>query len=194
MEVVSELKAEDFLEKEGFPVVERAFSKNLSELENAIRKVGPPFIMKVSGEKILKKKVLRGIKVDIKTYTQAVIEFKDLRRIGGSNGVIIQKKLSGKEFLAGIKCTNEFGHSLFFGNIEENFVFRIPPIGKDEIQRMIKESAAFLPKEDDETITQLMLRLSELSQKHPEIMDAKIKFMVTEEKLPKIIDAQISFK
>ncbi len=193
MEVFSEAKAEDFLEKEGFPIVERNLSRGIGELRESIKKVGTPFIMKVSGERIFKKRAVRGIKTDIKTYTQAVMEFKDLKKIERSNGVLVQKKISGKEFIAGMKKAPEFGHSIFFGNIKENFVFRIAPFEKEEAEKMIKESAAFLPKKDDDAISLILLKLSELSGKHPEINDAKIRFMIQDDGNPKIIDAEISF-
>lgn len=194
MEIFSEARAEDFLEKAGFPVVERGRAETIRELREAIDKSGTPFVMKVSGAKIFDKKGVRGIKMQMHTFTQTVYEFKDLKKIPKSNGAIVQKKMEGKEFIAGIKKTIEFGHSVYFGNIKENFVFRVTPLDKEETGKMIKESAAFLPKEDDEAVSFILEKLSDLTEKHPEISEAEIRFVIPWDKNVKIIDARIHFE
>ena len=47
MEIFTEKKAEDFLEKEGFEIVEHAFAKNEIELKKNADKIGFPLVIKI---------------------------------------------------------------------------------------------------------------------------------------------------
>jgi len=117
MRFYSEKAAEDFLENFGFRVIDRVSCKRKSELQKALSTVGLPCVMKVAGKNIVHKHKLGGIRLDINTYSDAISEFKSLTKIKGSSGVMIQKKISfSKEFLLGVKKTEDFGHIVIFGS------------------------------------------------------------------------------
>jgi len=199
MKYFSEHKAEQFLEKEGFDVVERMYIKRKSMLKKALIKVGFPFVMKVGGEKVVHKKEIGGVKLGIKTYSEALDEFSVLKKIKKAEGVMIQKTFLGKEFLLGVKKTREFGHVLLFGaggsevEKKKDVVFRITPLDKEEIRRMVKSTKIShgLSKRDFETIEKNILKICKLVEKYPKIYEMDINPLIVNSERSKIVDARI---
>jgi acetate---CoA ligase (ADP-forming) len=199
MGYMAEKEAEDFLAKEGFNVVSRSFVSKKTGIKNAISKVGFPVVMKVSGRKIVHKNKLNGVRKNIILYSQAVLEFSSLKKIKGSKGVLIQKTISGKEYLLGIKKTREFGHVLIFGSggtdVEEkkDVAFRVGPLERDEVKKMIKDTKIGLNllKKDGEVIEKNILRLSELSKRYPKISELDINPLIVRKGVGVVVDARI---
>lgn len=199
MKYVGEKEAENFLEKAGFNVVPRAFCGSKGSLKNAIEKVGIPFVMKVSGKKIIHKNKVEGIRLDVKTYSNALDELKNLKKIKGAEGVLIQRKMQGKEFLIGVKKTPEFGHIIVFGagGIEteekKDVSFRVAPLEKDEIKKMIKDvrAASQLLKKDGEAIEKMILDVCSLVEKYPNISELDLNPVMVKDGIATIVDARI---
>ena len=202
MKYFSEKEAENFLEKEGFKVVKRAYVKNKKNLKHALAKVGFPFVLKVAGKKIVHKKDLGGIRLNVKTYSEALEEFSKLKKIKGAEGVMVQEKGEGKEYLLGVKKTREFGYVILFGAggslVEEkkDVVFRVSPLEKDEVKKMIKSTkvAAGLLKEDGEVIEKNILMLCDLVKKHSNIYELDINPLAVKKGKGAILDARIVFE
>lgn len=202
MKYFSEKEAENFLEKEGFVIVKRAYVKNKKNLKHALTKVGFPFVLKVAGKKIIHKKEIDGIRLGVKTYSEALIEFSKLKKIKGAEGVMVQRKGEGKEFLLGVKKTREFGHVILFGAggslVEEkkDVVFRVSPLEKDEVKKMIKstKAAVGLLKEDGKVIEKNILKLCELVEKYPKIYEMDINPLAVKSGEGFILDARIVFE
>jgi hypothetical protein len=202
MKYLAEKQAEDFLEKSSLEVVPRTYVTKKSQLSNAIKKVRIPFVMKVAGKKIVHKNKLNGVVTEIKTYSQALQEFKKIKKIKRAQGVLIQKKLTGKEFLIGIKDTPEFGHVLAFGaggiNTEKlkDVSFRVMPIDKKEARKMIKElkSTKKISQKNKLAIEKVLLKISELSEKNPQIRELDINPLMVQEGKATIVDARIILK
>jgi len=201
MRLMSEKSAEDFLEKEGFMVVERGFVKNKRGIQKIVKEVGLPCVMKVSGNRIVHKRKLKGVK-NINTYSESLYEFSKLMRIKGSNGVLIQKKFPGKEFLIGIKKTPEFEHVLVFGfggtKVEEkkDVSFRVCPIDKKEVRKMIKETkiGKILSKKLMKCLQENILKLCKLIEKYPNISELDLNPFTFSRGEGKIVDARIVFE
>jgi len=199
---MAEKEAEDFLAKEGFNVVLRSFVSKVAGIKRAISKVGFPLVMKVSGKNIVHKNKMNGIRTNINLYSQAVLEFMNLKKIKGSNGILIQKTILGKEYLLGIKKTREFGHVLVFGyggiQVEEkkDVVFRVGPLNRDEVKIMIKETkiGTNLLKKDGDVIEKNLLRLSELVKRHPKISELDINPLIVRKGVGTVVDARISWE
>jgi acyl-CoA synthetase (NDP forming) len=62
MKQFTEKEAEDFLEKNKFPVVQREFIKNKKDLKKI--KISFPWVMKVSSTKIMHKAKIGGVKTN----------------------------------------------------------------------------------------------------------------------------------
>ncbi|MCR4327468.1 MAG: acetate--CoA ligase family protein [Nanoarchaeota archaeon] len=150
MKVLSERYAEDFLEKEGFKVVEREFCSSKRRLKSSLIKIGYPFVLKATGKNLISKDGLYGVRLDIKTYTQALIEFENLKKIKGSNGVIVQKKIQGKEFFVNLRRVDNgisvFSLGFFSSNKngEKEAFFKSFPAVKGKFGKIFKKEGKLL--------------------------------------------------
>ncbi|MEA3413995.1 MAG: acetate--CoA ligase family protein [Nanoarchaeota archaeon] len=202
MKYLGEKESESFLEKEGFPIVQRSFSSTKGGVKKAISKIGVPFVMKVSGNKIVHKNKVKGIELDVTTYSEALRKFFKLKKIKGSNGVVFQSKLQGKEFLIGVLNTPEFGQVIGFGSggidteKQKDVSFRVAPLDRGEICKMIKEtkSSIALLKKDGKVIENIILKISNLVEKYPKIKELDINPLIVQDGIGTIVDTRIVFE
>ncbi len=198
MKYFGEKEAEKFLVKQGFDVVDFYFVSSESELKKALKQIGVPCFMKVSGKRIVHKKKIGGVKF-IKTLSEAIYEMNKLKKIRGANGVIVQKNFPGKEFLLGIKKTPEFEHVVVFGSggsdVEEkkDVCFRVCPLDKKEVNKMLKETKIGnkVSKKLKECLQKNILKICELVEKHPKISELDINPFIFSRGKGKIVDARI---
>ena len=202
MKIFAEKEAEKFLEKQGFDIVEGFFVSSVIKLKKSLKKIGLPCVIKVSGPRIVHKGGLKGVKTKIRTYSEALHEFRSFRRFKGSTGVLIQKRFFGKEFLLGIKKTPEFEHVLVFGaggsKVEEkkDVSFRVCPVDKKDVRAMMKETkiGKRLPRKSIDILCENLIKLCELSNKHPKISELDINPFTIFKSVGKVIDARIVFE
>jgi len=202
MQIFTEKEAENFLEKEGFQIVNRIYIKKKSDINKSINKISFPFVMKVSGKKIIHKNKVKGIILNIKNYEESVKAFNKLKKIKDSEGVIIQRQIKGNEFLLGIKKTPEFEHVIAFGaggiHTEElkDISFRVCPFNNIEAKNMIKEikAAKNLNKKIINKIQKNLIKLCQLAKRHPKIKELDINPLIVNEKDTIIVDARIAWE
>jgi len=200
MKILTEKEAEKFLEKEKFSVIERFFVKSKSQLEN--KKFSSSFVAKASGKKIIHKKQLGGVILDISSTKKAEHAYNKLKKIAGTEEVLFQKQLKGKEFLLGIKKTPEFGHSIIFGvggsGVEQkkDFSFRICPIELNDSEEMIVETVIgkSVSLEEKQILKKEIMKLCELVKKFPEIKELDINPLMIEKYVGYVVDARIVFE
>ena len=200
MKVLIEKEAEDFLEKSGFEVVKRGYVSRESDLERVCGKIGFPLTMKVSGGKIIHKVGVGGVKVGIKNYDEALKTFKELMKISGAEGVLIQEVFSGKEFILGVKKTPEFDHVLGFGEggseveKKKKVSFRVVPLSIKDAKQMIGEIslAQRISWNARNKIVKNILKLSRLVDANPKISELDINpLTVSKGGQVKVIDARL---
>ena len=195
-------EAEDFLESENFPVVKRSFCKNKFYLKRAISKVGFPCVMKVYSKEIVHKNKFKGVHKNINNYSSALEIFNSLKKLPGFRGVVIQKEISGREIILGIKRTLEFGHIILFGSggieVEEkrDVSFRITPFNKIEALKLIQETRLFkvLNSREKNHLVDLIMDLQELASDYPRIKELDINPLMIKDNFFKIVDSRIVFE
>ena len=69
MKIFTEKEAEKFLENNGFGVFKRIYIKEKNELRPELEKFNLPVVMKISGKKIIHKKVLGGVIVGVSNFS-----------------------------------------------------------------------------------------------------------------------------
>ena len=207
MKVFVEKDAEDFLEKNKFPVASRIAIKKEEEIEKAVKKLEFPISMKIIGKSILHKTDVGGVKLNIKDMNEAKRKFKELKKIKGFSGVLVQKFLNGSYVLVGLKKTREFGHVLAFGlggiftEVIGDVSFRICPVKEKDVDEMMQEIkgkdilyGARGKKRNIKAVRNILLKLSKLSEKYPKIKELDINPVIVNEKEAKIVDARIVFE
>jgi len=207
MKIMIEREAEDFLEKEGFPVVERVEVKNEVQLLNNARRLGFPLAMKVVSQKVLHKTDVGGVKLDIKTEDELKQAFHELEKIQDFESVLIQKYTQGNFVLVGIKKDPTFGHVIaaglggIFTEVMKDVSFRVVPLTKDDALQMIEELKSYPilkgvrgMKANLDSIIEIILKLSKLAEKYPKIQELDINPIVVNEEKSIIVDARIIFE
>lgn len=142
---LSDEKAWELLREARIPVAPYMFVRKEADVPLALKKVGMPAVMKVSGPNIVHKSELGGIRKDISTEAQALETFKVLMKIKGAEKVQFQKQLSGTELIVGAKSDLQFGTIVSVGlggiyvELLKDVTFRVVPIATEDAVAMLKE-------------------------------------------------------
>lgn len=207
MQLLTERYAEDFLEKQGFPVIERRFIINEEgALEFAKNKY--PVVLKIVSKKVLHKSDIEGVKLEINNKEELIKAFNQLSKIKEFEGALIQRYIKGNQLILGLKKDPVFGHIILFGLggvfteiIKENSI-KICPVSKTDVEKMIKElkgheileGARNQLKIDMNQLKHLILKLSDLSLKYPKIKELDINPLIANQSQMKVVDASIIFE
>ena len=198
MLILKEHQAELFLKKEGFPVVESHLVRDAAQLIKYGKKLGFPVVLK--NPDILHKTEKNAVKTNV--YENNLdYEYDNLK----AKNVLIQKQIKGHEFLVGVKKDNVFGHVIAFGiggiftEVLKEVSFRVLPINKKDTIDLIKENKAYGllnargKKISTKKIENIILKISELAERHPNIIELDINPLIVNEREAKIVDARIVF-
>ncbi len=194
MRVLTERGAESFLKKKGFEIIETSFVRDENKLEKEFKKFKTPVVLKVASKKIVHKTKVNGIKKNIQTLNQAKKAFRELMKIKNAQGVLIQKQISGKEYLVGLKKTQDFGYVIGFG------------AGGSKVEKMKKIDfrVCNLPGVNDilnsyglsvkKSVEKIFDRLCKLAESQEKIKALDINPLILEKGKALIVDAQIVFE
>lgn len=207
MRVLIEKEAEDFLEKEGFPVATRYTAVNLKDAINYSKKLGYPVTLKVISKFILHKSDVGGVKLDLRNEEEVKKAFSELQKLKGFEGALIQRFREGRFVLIGLKEDSTFGHAIAFGTggiyteVLKDVSFRICPIGETDADEMIKETKAYeilrgargQSQINLNKLKNLLIKFSKLPLKYQNIKELDVNPLLVTDKSEEIIDARIIF-
>jgi succinyl-CoA synthetase beta subunit len=201
---LTEKEAEDFLEKEGFDVVKRAIIKKEEDIKEAEKIVDYPWVMKASSRKLAHKAKFGGVILGISNQINAQVSFDQLAKLPDFEEAIIQEIADGEEVIIGLKKTPEFGHVLMFGKggskveEEKDVSFRVLPLGKRELEELIKEPRIYKILEEKQAnmalLKKSLLKTMELAKKYPNLLELDINPLFVSQKKARIADARIIFE
>ena len=198
MKLLLERQAENFLEKEGFYVINRKYIKSRKDIDKIRLKY--PLAMKVISKKDIHKTRAGGVILNITDLRKAEESFDKLKKIKGFEGVNIQEMINGKFLILGLKKTEEFGIVIMFGEggveVEEkkDISFRVCPINEKDAEEVIKEVKAYkkiMGKVDFKLIKKNLLRLSKLAEKYPKIKELDINPLIVSKDYAVVVDARM---
>jgi len=198
-EVVKEIKPEfkkmsdenayDMLKRYKIPLPEYFFIKKESDLKPALKKVGFPCVMKVSGD-IIHKTEVKGVRTNITNEEEALKTFQELIKIKGCNRVLVQKMISeGYEIIIGgkkdpqFKCVVALGAGGIFTEFLKDVSFRVCPVSRNDAEGMLKEvkfSDLILKgfrgqkPADANSIIEVILSVSKIMENNPQIKELDI--------------------
>ncbi|NCN86926.1 hypothetical protein GW932_03755 [archaeon] len=201
MKELSEKDSLNLLERGGFEVVERIFFLTRFGLKNSLRKVGIDSIMKVSGRN-LPSKTSEKLVSNLKTYTGALIDFKHLKKCKGFRGIILKKKINGKEFFVLVKRNSSSKPSLTFGYLgtnEENqkgISFKLFPINKKKLNKMVKEVKfpKTISSRSKKNFEEFVLKLCKFINENSHIQEIEIDPLFVNEKSSIIVNSKIKLE
>lgn len=187
----------------GIPFVRTLIVKNIPELEEALSKLGFPVVLKVIGP--LHKTDLGGVVLGINSFNEAEQKYNELMKIPNAVGVQVQPMMKGTELFFGVKYEKDFGHIIAFGlggifvEIMKDVAMNLAPLTTAEAKEMIDsikgksiiEGARSRNIIDKETISNILLRISNLLQIAPEILEMDINPAFATSKGIVAVDARI---
>jgi acyl-CoA synthetase (NDP forming) len=181
--------AYDMLKRYRIPLTDYVFCKKEVDLKPALKKIGFPCVMKVSGE-IIHKTNVNGVRINIRSEDEAVKIFNELIKIRGCEKVLVQKMIEeGYEIIVGGKKDPQFNRvvALGAGGVFTEFLkdvsFRVCPLSRNDAEEMLKEvkfSDLILKgfrgqkPADANSIIEVILAVSRIMENNPKIKELDI--------------------
>jgi len=201
---LGELEGLKIMKCYGFDVLPTELATSEDAAAAVAEKMGLPVVMKIVSPQILHKSDAGGVKVGLKdvesvrrAFAEIVQNARNFRVDAQIDGVLVQKMApSGREVIFGsnrypIFCPRiMFGFGGIFVEVFKDVSFRLAPIGRNEARRMIKGIKGYKllqafrgqPESDIPALERLLVSLSDLVTRHPEIQELDINPLLVHEK------------
>ncbi|MGE5278645.1 MAG: acetate--CoA ligase family protein [Acidobacteriota bacterium] len=200
-----------FLEREGIRAVASRRAATEDEAAAAARGIGYPVAVKMNSPDVTHKSDVGGVRLNVGDETGVRKAFRDLagivQRLGARQGGVLVSAMAapGQEAIVGVTRDLQFGHAVMFGmggtlvEVFRDVSFRIVPFSEMDAAEMIEETrgARLLAgvrggrPADREALGRLLVQVSELVAKHPEIEEMDLNPVIVHEKGLTIVDARV---
>lgn len=201
-----------FLAREGLPVVRSEKALTEDDAAAAAARIGYPVAVKMNSEDVTHKSDVGGVILNVRDEAGARRAFRDLagivQRLGARAGGVLVSAMAprGHEVIVGVTRDLQFGHAVMFGmggtlvEVFKDVSFRIVPFADKDAAEMIEETkgATLLkgvrgaPPADVTAIRRLLVQVSELVAKHPEIDEMDLNPVLVHEKGLTVVDARVA--
>jgi acetyltransferase len=208
---LSPVESMELLVRNGFPVVSFRNAGTIEEAVSAAREIGFPVAVKMNSPDVTHKSDVGGVVLNVageagvRTAFQAMGEIA--KRIGARDGGTLVSAMAppGFEVVVGVTRDLQFGPAVMFGlggvlvEVLEDVAFRILPLTEKDAAEMIAEirGARVLrgvrggKPADVAALRQLLVQVSDLVLKHPEIGEMDLNPVIVYEKGLRIVDARV---
>lgn len=209
-------EAKGILQAAGVDVPPFYLVRNIEEAVEAANKIGYPVVMKVVSEDIIHKTDVGGVVLNIENEKEAAEAYEAIienckRNVPKARivGIEVTKMLpKGVETIIGATTDASFGKVVMFGlggiyvEVMKDVTFRVAPVAKKEIRRMVREIESYPilagvrgeKSKDIEAIIDTIYRIGMLVTKFEEILELDINPLIVYEKGAKVADARMSIK
>lgn len=185
------------------PRVKEFVISNKSELQDIIKQIGFPVVLKVVGP--LHKSDKGGVRLNIDSVEMLETEFERMMKIEGAKGVLVQPMLSGEELFIGAKFEEPFGYLIMCGlggiyvELLKDISIGLSPLSKQEVHNMLQSLKSYSlfkgvrGKEpvSEERFVEIVLRLNALLLKVPEIKELDFNPLLANGENITVVDARI---
>jgi len=192
------------LDAAGIPRAKEIVVSDIKEIDNALREISYPLVMKVVGP--IHKTDVGGVVLNVETKEQLLSEFERLMKIQDAKGVLLQPMLSGLELFIGGKKEGDFGHLVtaglggIFVEVLKDIQTALSPITFDEALTMIHNLKGYkLVKGvrgskgvDENVFANIIQRVSALMTIAPEIAEMDINPLLGDGSNVIAVDARIN--
>lgn len=176
----------DLLSHLKLKLVENYFVTTESELESLLNQISFPIVIKVVGP--IHKTDVRGVFPNINNKNEAFSAFERIKKIQGFEAALVQPMLSGIELFFGCKYEENFGHLVAFGlggifvEILKDVQMNLAPLYDTEAYEMVQNIQGYKilqgyrnnPAVNIDSIVEVLLRLSKLTEIAPEVIELDI--------------------
>lgn len=176
----------NLLEAAGIKTIKQEVVKTQTELISSVKNLRYPMVLKVVG--ILHKTDQNGVVLNIMNEVELIDNFKNLMRIEGVKGIILQEMIKGKEIFLGTKKEAGFPPLILCGTggiyveVFKDFAFSLAPVSENEAKEMIESLKIFPILQgirgeqgiDLEALRKTIVKLSQLVLIAPQIAELDI--------------------
>ncbi len=210
-EALSPVESMEFLARNGFPVIAFRHAGSAEEAVSAARTIGFPVAVKLNSLDVTHKSDVGGVALNVtdeagvRKAFQAIGEMP--KRIGARDGGVLVSAMAppGREVVVGVTRDLQFGHAVMFGlggvlvEVLGDVAFRVVPLADKDAAEMIAEirGARVLQgirggkPADVAALRHLLVQVSELVLKHPQIEEMDLNPVIVYEQGLRIVDARI---
>lgn len=190
---LNEVESKQLLKQAGINTTEIKLATGKDGAIAAARKLGFPAVLKIVSPDILHKSDIGGVKLNLnsedevgRAYDEIMAAAKKHAPKAKVEGVSVQPMARpATEVIIGMNKDQQFGPVLMFGlggilvEVLKDVSFRIVPLAKRDAREMIREIKAYPVLEgyrgqepaDVETLENLLLKVSDFVEKHPDIKE-----------------------
>ena len=191
--LLTEIEAKELLKQAGVNVVDTKLATSREEAISISQQLGFPVVLKIASADVVHKSDAGGVKLDLKTATQAGKAYDDIMKAikkqypeAKIEGVSVQKMARpGVEVIIGMSKDTQFGPVLMFGlggilvEILKDVSFRIVPLVRRDAREMVREIKGYPLLEgyrgqepvDVANLEELILKVSDFVEQHPEVAE-----------------------
>ena len=191
--LLTEIEAKELLKQAGVNVVDTKLATSKEDAISISRQLGFPVALKIASADVVHKSDAGGVKLDVKTATQAGKAYDDIMKAikkqypeAKIEGVSVQKMARpGVEVIIGMSKDTQFGPVLMFGlggilvEILKDVSFRIVPLVRRDAREMVREIKGYPLLEgyrgqepvDVANLEELILKVSDFVEQHPEVAE-----------------------
>jgi len=214
-EQLNDHEAFEILRAYGIPVAAHALGGNWQEVRNAARAIGFPVALKLSIAGLSHKTEIGGVRLDLRDEQELRQAFDALHDKTASHGIasevirfLVQQMVEGgREVLIGLHAVPNFGTLVAFGlggiyvEAVNDVVLRIAPLTQLDASEMVQSIRGVnilrgvrgAGSVDFHKLSTILLRVSQLSQDFPEVIEMDINPFMSFDKPEKCVavDARI---
>ena len=200
-----------FLAREGMSVVPSRQASTEEEAAAAAHEIGYPVAVKLNSPDVTHKSDVGGVLLNVRDEAELRKAFHDLEgvvlRLGVRSGGVLVSAMAarGLEIIVGVTRDLQFGHAVMFGiggtlvEIFRDVAFRIVPFAERDAAEMIGETRGAKLLEgvrggkppDAAALRQLLVKVSGLVTRHPEIDEMDLNPVLVHENGLTIVDARV---
>jgi acetyl-CoA synthetase (ADP-forming) len=200
-----------FLAGEGFPVTDTQAVTSEQEAIDAARAIGFPVVLKMNSPDVTHKSDVGGVILNIAGEEGVREAYRTIReaavRIGATDGGALVAAMAppGQEIIIGVTKDLQFGHAVMFGlggimvEVMKDVSFRIVPLTGKDAGEMVAEIRGTRVLEgirgkkpsDVQAVRDLLLRISDLVARHPEIEEMDLNPVIVHEKGLTVADSRV---
>ena len=191
--LLNEVESKELLGKAGIKIVKAKLATSAKEAVALSKEMGYPVVLKIASPDVVHKSDVGGVKVGLANATQVRSAYRDIVASVKEafpkaviEGVSVQLMAKpGVEVIMGMSKDAQFGPVLMFGlggifvEILKDVSFRIVPLVRRDAAEMIRDIKGYpvlegyrsQPPSDVAALEDMLLKLSDFVDKHPEIKE-----------------------
>ena len=205
---LSEYDSKKLLKSYNIPVSREIFVEKPGDLDEAVKSIGFPLVMKGCSSAIGHKTGKNLIRLDLRTIEEAKSAFTEIKAnmngVGG--GVLVQEMVRNpRELVVGMIRDPQFGPCVMFGlggiftEVLNDATFRVAPLTKkdalqmiDEIKgRKILDAIRGMEAIDRDLLADIIVNVSRIGMENPAVKEIDINPLIPNGSTPVAVDALV---